>query len=127
MVCFSLRVVPRSPAIHAQDPLSAFETTGRKPKGVTVTLLNLKRPSAWDEVSDWVNRHGSIANADVVRIAKIDKLKASKLLGIWREQGFLVALPGRGKRNMAYTKPAQGGEAPDLLSGPGENNRVSGD
>jgi hypothetical protein len=42
-----------------------------------------------------------IANADVVRIAKIDTLKASKLLAGWREQGLLVPLPGRGKRNMA--------------------------
>ena len=35
---------------------------------------------------------------NVVRIAKVDTLKASKLLGAWREQGLLVALPGRGKR-----------------------------
>ncbi len=83
---------------------------------VTVTLLNHKRPSAWDEVSDWIDRHGSIANADVVRIAKIDTLKASKLLASWREQGLLVPLPGRGKRNMAYTRPTQGNETASLLS-----------
>jgi ATP-dependent DNA helicase RecG len=90
-------------------------------ESVTVTLLNLKRPTAWDEVSDWVDRHGSIANADVVRIAKLDTLKASKLLGAWREQGLLEALPGRGKRNMAYTKPAQAREQPGLLSEAPEN------
>ena len=89
---------------------------------VTVTLLNLQRPSAWDEVSDWIDRHGSIANSDVVRIAKVDTLKASKLLGAWREQGLLVTLPGRGKRNMAYAKPAQGGEMQGLLSGLEESN-----
>lgn len=33
--------------------------------------------------------------------------KASKMLAAWREQWLLVSLPGRGKRNMAYTKPAQ--------------------
>lgn len=92
---------------------------------VTVTLLNLKRPTAWDEVSDWIDRHGSIANADVVRIAKLDTLKASKLLGAWREQGLLEALPGRGKRNMAYTKPAQAREQSSLLSGVSDNK--SGD
>jgi ATP-dependent DNA helicase RecG len=88
----------------------------------TVTLLNLKRPSAWDEVSDWLDRHGSIANADVVRIAKIDTLKASKLLATWREQDLLVPLPGRGKRNMAYAKAAHGGDNGALLSVLEENN-----
>ncbi|PTT91216.1 hypothetical protein DBR42_04320 [Pelomonas sp. HMWF004] len=63
-----------------------------------------------------------IANADVVRIAKIDTLKASKLLAGWREQGLLAPLPGRGKRNMAYAKPAQGGENGSLLSALEENN-----
>jgi len=96
-------------------------------ESVTVTLLNLQRPSAWDEVSDWLDRQGSIANADVVRIAKVDTLKASKLLGVWREQGLLVALPGRGKRNMAYARPTQGTEAQGLLSAPGENNTSSDD
>lgn len=89
---------------------------------VTVTLLNLKRPTAWDEVSDWIDRHGSIANADVVRIAKVDTLKASKLLAGWREQGLVVALPGRGKRNMAYCKPVHGAEPSALLSALEENN-----
>ena len=91
-------------------------------ESVTVTLFNLQRPSAWDEVSDWVDRHRSIANADVVRIAKVDTLKASKMLGAWREQGLLEALPGRGKRNMAYAKPTQAGEQPSLLSGLSDNN-----
>jgi hypothetical protein len=72
---------------------------------ITVTLFNAKRPSAWDEVNDWIDRHGFIANADVVRIARVDTLKASKLLMSWREQGLLVSLPGRAKRNMAYAKP----------------------
>jgi ATP-dependent DNA helicase RecG len=142
LIAQNLREFPVAPNIDAGEgvrmmfaemslaklyPPQYRQTTDAAVESVTVTLLNLQRPSAWDEVSSWVDQHGSIANADVVRIAKIDTLKASKLLGIWREQGFLVALPGRGKRNMAYAKPAQGGEAPDLLSGPGENNRVSGD
>lgn len=38
-------------------------------QSVTVTLFNAKRPSTWDQVSEWVDRHGEIANADVVRIA----------------------------------------------------------
>lgn len=92
------------------------QSTEAEVESVTVTLLNLKRPSAWDEVSDWLDRHGSIANADVVRISKTDTLKASKLLATWREQGLLVPLPGRGKRNMAYAKPTHGTENGSLLS-----------
>ena len=98
------------------------QSTDAEVESVTVTLLNLKRPSAWDEVSDWLDRHGSIANADVVRIAKVDTLKASKLLVAWREQGLLVPLSGRGKRNMAYAKPQEDPDRLDLLSSQEDNN-----
>jgi ATP-dependent DNA helicase RecG len=89
---------------------------------VTVTLFNLKRASAWDEVSDWIDREGATANADVVRIAGVDTLKASKMLTGWREQGLLVALPGRAKRNMAYTKPSAADGPISLLSQLEDNN-----
>lgn len=91
-------------------------------ESVTVTLLNAKRPSAWDEVSDWLDRHGSIANADVVRITGLDTLRASKLLALWRDQGLLVPLPGRAKRNMAYAKPGGTEEEISLLSEVPDNN-----
>jgi len=89
---------------------------------VTVTLFNAKRPSAWDQVSDWIDRQGSIANSDVVRIASLDTLKASKLLTSWREQGLLVPLPGRAKRNMAYAKPNGTQTELSLLSALEDNN-----
>lgn len=92
-------------------------------ESVTVTLLNAKRPTAWDQVSDWIDRHGSIANAEVVRIAGVDTLKASKLLTAWRDQGLLAPLPGRGKRNMAYTKPDEADSDLELLSMPEDNNQ----
>lgn len=95
-------------------------------ESVTVTLLNLERPGAWNEVSDWIDREGSIQNAKLCEIAKVDTLKASKMLAAWREQGLLVPLPDRGKRNMAYTKPARKGEQSDLLSGLEENNDGKG-
>ena len=60
--------------------------------------------------------------ADVVRIAKIDTPKASKLLATWRDQGLLEALPGRSKRNMAYTKPARDPATTLLLSDAKEDN-----
>lgn len=74
-------------------------------ESLTVVLLNHERPTAWDEVSDWLDRHGTIANADVVRITGLDTLKASRLLVGWRDQGLLAQVPGRAKRNMAYAKP----------------------
>jgi len=103
------------PPQYSQNTESAVES-------VTVTLLNLERPSMWDEVSDWIDRNGSIANAELCKIAGVETLKASKMLGAWVEQGLLEPLPDRGKRNMAYTRPSQTGEQPSLLSGLEENN-----
>ena len=112
------------PPQYRENPDAAVET-------VTVVLLNHERPTAWDEVSDWLDRHGMIANADVVRIAGVDTLRASKLLAAWREQGLLAAVPGRAKRNMAYARaqaPEGGGTAglfsrfPDKNPGDSENS-----
>ena len=83
---------------------------------VTVTLFNLQRPSAWDQVNHWIDSHGAIANADLRQIAGVDTLKASKMLVAWVQQGLLEVLPGRGKRNTAYSKPALQREQPALLS-----------
>lgn len=93
-------------------------------ESLTVTLMNQERPTVWDEVSDWLDRHGLVANADVVRMAGVDTLRASKLLAAWREQGLLVPLPGRAKRNMAYVKPqALEATAPvSLFSDTADNN-----
>ena len=104
------------PPQYRQNLETAVET-------VTVTLLNLERPSAWDEVSDWIDREGFIQNAKLCEIAKVDTLKASKMLVAWRDQGLLVPLPDRAKRNMAYTKPAKTGvEQGSLLSELEDNN-----
>lgn len=46
----------------------------------------------------------------------MNTLKASKLLTSWLENGLLVALPGRAKRNMAYTKPSVADSALSSLS-----------
>lgn len=89
---------------------------------LTVTLFNASRPSTWDLVNDWLDRHGTIANADLVRMAGVDTLKASKQLTAWRDQGLLVPVPGRAKRNMAYMKPDGSGGEPPLLSALGDDN-----
>jgi ATP-dependent DNA helicase RecG len=83
------------------------ENAGAAVESLTVVLLNHERPTAWDEVSDRLDRHGTIANADVVRIAGVDTLRASKLLAGWREQGLLVALPGRAGPSATWPTPSR--------------------
>jgi ATP-dependent DNA helicase RecG len=138
LVAQNLREFPSPPNIDAGEgvrmmfaemaaaqlyPPQYSQNTDTAVESVTVTLLNLERPSAWDEVSDWIDREGSIQNAKLCEIAKIDTLKASKMLGAWREQGLLVPLPDRAKRNMAYTKPTKtGASQASLLSNLEENN-----
>lgn len=90
-------------------------------ESVTVTLLNLERPTIWDEVNDWIDRNGPIANGDLCRIGGMDTLKASKLLRAWVEQGLLEPLADRAKRNMAYIKPARHIEQLNLLSDTEDN------
>ncbi len=85
-------------------------------ESVTVTLLNQERPTVWDEVSDWIDRNGALANVDLCRISGVDTLKSSKMLKAWVEQGVLVQLTGRAKRNSAYVKPAEPPAQGDLLS-----------
>jgi ATP-dependent DNA helicase RecG len=141
LVAQNLREFPVAPNIDAGEgvkmmfaemdaaklyPPQYSQNTEAAVESVTVTLLNLERPNVWTEVSDWIDRHGSIANAELCKIAKVETLKASKMLAAWVEQGVLEPLAGRGKRNMAYTKPAQGGEQPSLLSGLEENNGSEG-
>ena len=103
------------PPQYRQNTEAAIES-------VTVTLFNHERPTAWDEVNAWIDQHGSVANTDVVRIAKVETLKASKLLKAWVDQGVLMPLPGRGKRNMAYVKASQSVAQDSLLSDLEENN-----
>lgn len=94
-------------------------------ESVVVTLLNLERPTVWDEVSHWIDTHSAIANAELCQIAQVHTLAASKMLKVWVDQELLVPLPGRGKRNMAYAKLAQPVDQPDLLSNALDNKLES--
>jgi ATP-dependent DNA helicase RecG len=137
LIASNLREFPTPPNIDAGEgvrmmfaemaqaelyPPQYRQGTESEVETVTVTLFNAARPSTWDVVSDWLDRHGTIANADLVRIASIDTLKASKQLVAWRDQGLLMAVPGRAKRNMAYRKPDGADGEPSLLSALGDNN-----
>ncbi len=90
--------------VAALYPPSYRELTDTAIQFVELMLLNEERPAAWTEVSDWIDRNGPIANADVVRIAKVDTLRASKMLKAWVDAGLLFSLPDRGRRNAAYGK-----------------------
>lgn len=101
------------------------ELHGQAREAVMVTLLNEERAPIWEQVSDWMDRHGPIGNRQLCAISGLDTLKASRLLKRWVEQGLLEADPTRAKRNMVYLKPlaASGGE-PGLLadSAPGRKD-----
>jgi ATP-dependent DNA helicase RecG len=85
-------------------------------EAVAVTLINEERPPIWEQVNDWIDRNGPIANSDLCQIATVDTLTASKMLKRWVEQGVLLADPTRGKRNMVYYKPMEQEDAQqDLL------------
>ena len=88
-----------------------------------MTLFNEERPPVWEQVSDWIDRNGPIANVDLCQIANVDMLKASKMLRRWFEQGILIPVEGRAKRNMAYRKPVltEMEREPSLLSDASDN------
>jgi len=101
------------------------ELHGQAQEAVMVTLLNEERTPIWEQVSDWMDRHGPIGNRQLCAISGLDTLKASRLLKRWVEQGLLEADRTRAKRNMVYLKPlATGGAEAGLLCEPeqgGEN------
>lgn len=101
------------------------ELSDQAQSAIMLTLLNEERPPIWEQVSDWMDRHGQIANGELCEIAGLDTLKASKQLKRCVDQGLLVPDPRRGKRNMVYRKPISSGNnpVPDLLSEAPENNR----
>ena len=83
---------------------------------MAVTLLNEERPPAWVEVSDWIDRNGPIANAELCRIAAVDTLRASKMLRGWVDRGLLAPLAGRSRSQAAYRKPTLDDDQASLLT-----------
>jgi ATP-dependent DNA helicase RecG len=76
-------------------------------EAVRVFLFNEHRPSIWEQVSDFINKHGEIGNAEVRRLMQTsDTLRASKQLKEWVNLGLLVvANPLAAKQFRKYTKP----------------------
>ena len=74
---------------------------------VIVTLFNENRPSAWEQVSQYLDQHGSIGNAEVRQLIGTENvLGASKLIQDWVKLGLLVVTnPQAGTRVRRYAKP----------------------
>jgi ATP-dependent DNA helicase RecG len=85
-------------------------------EAVVVHLLNNHRPSTWEQVSQYVDKHGTIGNSEVRQLMGTDDtLRVSKQLKQWVEQGLLVvANPEAGRNVRRYAKPDNGD--PDLFS-----------
>jgi ATP-dependent DNA helicase RecG len=109
MMFFEMAAAKLYPPQYRQSPDAGVES-------VTVTLLNLERPSAWDEVSDWIDRNGPIGNANLRFITQWDTLTASRQLRNWVSQGLLVALPSPSRQQARYTKPSKEGRSEGSLS-----------
>ena len=88
-----------------------------------MTLLNEQRPPVWEQVNDWIDRHGYVANRDLRRIAGVDTLDASRMLKNWVERGLLLSDDTKGKRGTVYRKPTRApADAFSLFSEAGDNN-----
>jgi ATP-dependent DNA helicase RecG len=91
-------------------------------EAVLVVLLNRNRPTAWEQVSAYLDEHGSIANAEVRMLMETDDtLAASKQLRAWVDQGLLVvANPKAGKNVRRYSKPDADLNLDFFSDGPGK-------
>jgi ATP-dependent DNA helicase RecG len=85
-----------------------YWTRPRIPReAVVVYLFNENRPSIWEQVIDYINKHGEIGNAETRRLmGTTDTLRASKQLKEWVNLGLLVvANPDAAKQLRKYTQP----------------------
>jgi len=91
---------------------------GAEWESVEVALLNDSRPTAWDQVSDYLDKHGEVGNAEVRDILQTkDTLGVSKMLREWVEARLLeVVDPAAAKQHRRYRKPGLPPEA-DLFAG----------
>jgi ATP-dependent DNA helicase RecG len=91
---------------------------GAEWESVEVALLNEARPTAWDQVSDYLDKHADLGNAEVREILQTDDtLKVSKMLREWVSARILeVVDASTAKQNRRYRKPGLPPEA-DLFAG----------
>jgi ATP-dependent DNA helicase RecG len=104
MMFAEMRAANLYPPFYSENRESAHPT-------VTVVLRNEERPPIWEQVSDWIDRNGALANSDLCRIAALDTLRASKMPKGWVAQGILLRDDAGGKRHTVYRKPNLDGDA----------------
>lgn len=76
-------------------------------EAVVVSLWNQNQPSVWEQVSRYIDSHGSISNVEVRQLLGTDdRVRASRQLKQWVDQGLLVAVnPQSAKKLRRYTRP----------------------
>jgi ATP-dependent DNA helicase RecG len=117
-----LREFPTPPNLDAGEGVhmmfGTMQTSGLYPplyltrpylerESVRVILLNEHRPSAWEQVSDFIDKHGPVGNAQVRSIMGTDNvLNVSKQIRKWVDTGLLVvANPLAAKSLRKYNRP----------------------
>ena len=78
-------------------------------EAVVVRLFNENRPSVWEQVDEYIDKHGSIGNAEVRALMQTESTtKATKEIMKWQRLGLLeVTNPQAAKQLRRYTKPDQ--------------------
>ena len=97
MMFSTMQAVGLYPPIYLSSPYLQHDA-------VMVMLLNEERPAVWEQVSDWIDRNGSISNRELCKIAGIDTLKASKMLKKWVDADMLAPDTSKGKRGTRYMR-----------------------
>ena len=132
----SLREFPNPPNLDAGEGVrmmfGTMQSTGLYPplyvtrplierEAVVVFLRNENRPSAWVQVSDFIDKHGSIRNAQVRTIMGTDNVLAvSKQIKKWETMGLLVVVdPLASKALRSYVKSGSGAIQMPLSVGKG--------
>lgn len=87
-------------------PIFLNQGAGGK-ESVLVQLSNLNRPSIWSQVEDYLDRVGSIANAEVRALLHTDNaVRASRMLKNWVDLGLLELVdPDAPKQQRRYQRP----------------------
>ncbi|MDO9542315.1 MAG: ATP-binding protein [Kiritimatiellia bacterium] len=100
MMFGTMRATGLYPPLYVTRPYTRRES-------VTVILLNENRPSAWEQVSEYIDKKSTIGNKEVRKILETeDVLQASKLLKQWVAKGLLqIVNPEQGTKVRIYSKP----------------------
>lgn len=74
-------------------------------EAVLVVLRNQNQPTTWEQVSHYVDQHGSISNLEVREILRTDdRIRASRQLKEWVDLGLLVVTDPRSAKSFGGTR-----------------------